>query len=624
MAQRMLTIMLMLSLCTIGGYAEPPTRDQLGRDVKLKILVDKVLQPVSGWTTEEWMVQEVAEAGFNVFSPRRGHDDLDAVRQVTEWCEAHGIYHQVWLRGTLRIPDDEVPEAEGRMLVWRNGNEQVLWSPNADEFWDWTTEWVLEYARISAENPHLIGVFLDYENYAPRPRMSGTVYDLSYDRMTLDMFAEAQGVEIPELANEDRHQWLVDNELYDAFDAWQINHWRERCRTLREAVDAIDPDFQFCMYPAPGSRFMLEAAFPEWTSERAPVIFADAVTYGRRTSFLPESGALLEGRRALTERQARVEEMGLQFIYTGGIDPVVAGADPEYSGKNAVMISDITDGYWVFYEGTRYDTGHPDYFHWFTWANEAIAAGDFEKQHTPRQTRDPWAFTGIGDDGQIGFRPDEAMIGQTVEFPEVLLRRQNLLLFEARAGREVAIEATTRQIGAHRADLDWEARDMTWEVVGSGVIPHGEEGTISFTPEEDGVYALRILAGSSAYRLISANVPVGIFGGAWINIIYGAERLYFHVPQDIESFTINTRGFGSETVRMNVYDPEENVVATDQTTPVDTRFNLTVEVGDRGGETWALELTEADEGAWEDMAFRLNTDLPPVLSLIPEHVFVTR
>lgn len=617
-------IIAVLSLCVVACSADPPTRDQLGRDVKLKILVDKVLQPVANWTTEEWMVQEVAEAGFNVFSPRRGSHDLDAVRQVTDWCEQHGIYHQVWMRGTLLVPEDEREAAAGRMLVWRNGNEQVLWSPNADEFWDWTTEWVLEYARISAEKPHLIGVFLDYENYAPRPRMSGTVYDLSYDRMTLDMFAEAHGVEIPELANEERYQWLVDNGLHDAFDAWQIDHWRERCRALREAVDAIDPDFQFCMYPAPGSRFMLEAAFPEWTSERAPLIFADAVTYGRRTSFLPESGALVEGRRALTERQARVEEMGLPFIYTGGIDPVVAGADPEYSGKNAVMISDVTDGYWIFYEGPRYDTTHPDYFHWFTWANEAIAAGEFEKQHTPRQTPDPWAFSGIGGGEEIGFRPDEAMVGQTVELPEVLLRRQNLVMVSGKAGQEVAIEATTRQIGAHAADLDWEARDMTWEVISSGTIPHGDVGTIRFTPPADGMYALRILAESSAYRLISANAPVGVFGGAWVNIIYGAERLYFHVPAGPEQFTINVRGFGGETVRMNIYDPDGNLVASDQTTPADTRFSLTAEVGDRGGETWSLELTEADEGAWEDMAFQLSSDLPPALSFIPEHVFATQ
>ncbi|MGI5818937.1 MAG: hypothetical protein ACOX9R_12665 [Armatimonadota bacterium] len=623
MMTRLLTITLALGLLAIGCSAEPPTRDELGREVKLTILVDKVLQPVAGWKTEEWMIEETAEAGFNVFSPRRGYDDLEAVRQVTEWCEQYGIYHQVWMRGTLGVP--EGADAEGRMLVWRTGGEQPIYSPNADEFWEWTTRWILEYARISAENPHLIGVFLDYENYASGPRMSGTVYDLSYDQMTLDMFSEAEGVEIPALAPAERYQWLVDNDLHEAFDAWQVGHWRERARALREAVDAIDPDFQFCMYPAPGSRLMLEAAFPEWTNERAPVIFADAVTYGRRTSFLPQDGALAEGRRALTARMESVAEMGLPFIYTGGIDPVVAGADPEYSGKNAVMISDVTDGYWIFYEGPRYDTTHPEYFHWFTWANEAIAGGDFARQHEPRETPDPWAFAGIGTTGEPGFGPSEEAIGPMVELPTVHLRRRNLLMVAGKAGQEVVLEMNTRQIGATAPDLEWEVRDMTWAEVASGVVPFGEAGAISFTPEQDGIYALVMLVGGSpAYTIAGANAPVALYAGRGLGIVYGAERLYFHVPEGLERFTIGGRGFGAETVRVNVYDPEGNLAGSAQTTPTQTRLSVEVEVGDGGGQTWALELTEADEGAFEDMNVELGEGLPPALSLTPEHVFMAK
>lgn len=139
-----------------------PTRQELGRTVKLTILVDKVMQPVEGWVTKEWMIKAAAEAGFNVFSPRRGHDRMEEVREVTEWCRKYGIYHMPWMRGTLGAP--EGPGAEGKRLVWASGNEQLLWSPNSDEFWEWTTRYILDYARISAKNQHLMGVFLDYEN----------------------------------------------------------------------------------------------------------------------------------------------------------------------------------------------------------------------------------------------------------------------------------------------------------------------------------------------------------------------------------------------------------------------------------------------------------------------------
>ena len=80
-------------------------RSELGRGVKLTILVDKVMQPEAGWVTEQWMVQSAARAGFNVFSPRVGHDRLEEVRRVTAWCAECGIYHMPWMRGSLTASD---------------------------------------------------------------------------------------------------------------------------------------------------------------------------------------------------------------------------------------------------------------------------------------------------------------------------------------------------------------------------------------------------------------------------------------------------------------------------------------------------------------------------------------
>ncbi|MDP6115599.1 MAG: hypothetical protein QGG53_27375, partial [Planctomycetota bacterium] len=88
-----------------GG--ETVERADLGRKVKLRILVDKVMQPTEDWVTREWMVKEAAGAGFNVFSPRRGHENLAEVRQVTSWCKKYDIFHMPWMRGTLTAPAGE-------------------------------------------------------------------------------------------------------------------------------------------------------------------------------------------------------------------------------------------------------------------------------------------------------------------------------------------------------------------------------------------------------------------------------------------------------------------------------------------------------------------------------------
>ena len=372
-----------------GTPACAAERDELGRSLKLTILVDKVMQPEAGWKTEEWMIEEAAQAGFNVFSPRRGYDDLEAVRQVTEWCAKYGIYHMPWMRGTLRVPDGA--EAEGKKLVWEGGNEQELWSPNSDEFWEWTNRYIIEYAKMSAENQHLMGVFLDYENYSPGG--SGNCYSLSYDDLILSKFAQAKGIELPALTLPGRKRWLEQQDLHEEFSEFQINHWRERCRALREAVDEHDPKFQLCIYPAPGTPFMLEACYPEWATEQAPLILADACTYGRSGGFLAHAEALEANLKRLSERQEAAKAMGGPFIYAGGIDPAVRGADPEFSGKNAVMISEVTDGYWIFYEGPKYQEDHADYFKWFAWANEAIAQGRFAAQHERRETPDTLGLT---------------------------------------------------------------------------------------------------------------------------------------------------------------------------------------------------------------------------------------
>ena len=379
----MLLVMLLTGCFIMGRHATK--REELGRSEKMRVLVDKVLMRANGWVMSEDIVRQIAEAGFNVVSPRLGGDDMERVRQVSEFAEKYGIYHMPWMRGTLTA-------TEGTKLVWADGTEQDLYSPNSDELWEWMTRVIVNYAKISTEVPSLIGVFLDYENYAPKKR--GNAYSLSYDQRIMGEFATAKGIELPELAPAERAAWLEERGLHDKFAEFQISQWRERCRTVREAVDEINPKFQFCVYPAPGTPFMREAIWHEWATEEAPLILADASTYGRRSGFLPHAEALGDNRRALMERMETVREVDIPFMYIGGIDPVVRGADPEFSGKNAVMISEVSDGYWIFYEGPT--TGQPDheaYWKWFTWANTAIAEERFEAQHEPRETPDEWGLT---------------------------------------------------------------------------------------------------------------------------------------------------------------------------------------------------------------------------------------
>jgi hypothetical protein len=343
------TVAVALMLVAVCA-AERVPRSELGRAVKMTILV----------------VKEAAEAGFNVWSPRLGHDDLAEVLLVNEWCAKYDMYHMPWMRGTLTAPEGEA--ADGRRVVWASGSEQPLWSPNSDEFWAWTTKYIVDYA--------------------PGTR-GGNLYYLSYDDGIMGAFAAAQGIELPEMGFARREPWLKAEGLDEAFEQFQIAHWRDRCRTLREAVDEYAPEFQFCIYPAPGTPFMTEATYREWATERAPLILADACIYGRPGLWAGHAEALETNYDKLARNMEwALAQPGGPYMYAGGLDPVVTGADPEFCGRNAVMSSELTDGYWIFYEGPKYDGTHWDYFDWFTRANAAIAAADWDFWRAPRETPD--------------------------------------------------------------------------------------------------------------------------------------------------------------------------------------------------------------------------------------------
>ncbi|MFH1269072.1 MAG: hypothetical protein ABIK89_25375, partial [Planctomycetota bacterium] len=92
-------------------------------------------------------------------------------------------------------------------------------------------------------------------------------------------------------------------------------------------------------------------------------------------------------------------------------------------------------------------------------------------------------------------------------------------------------------------------------------------------------------------------------------------------PDSLNRFTLAIAGAGAETVRLNVFDSQGNQAATGQTTLEKAKTQVVVTTGDRAGGTWSLEITRADEGVLEDSTIKLDTKLPPTLSLTPEQVF---
>lgn len=353
------------------------------RPEKLRILIDKVVTRDDVGRLTDDMFRQIADAGFNVVSPRSGGDDEQQIRNIATMAARHGLDYTVWLRGTVVLKG----VAKLTSVI---GKESPAASPNSDGYWDWLTRNVLTAARVSKDCANVRGVFLDLEVYQSPVIWA---FPISYDEPTLKAFAAQKNLTLPTVPPEGWAGWLNAQNLGKEFEAQQVAQWRDRCRQLRHKVDEINPDFVFIVYPGPYSRFVNEAAIPEWSTPRAPIILADVYTYGRPPWFggpLKRHEAALEANAAILRKTGDyLKKLGVPFRYVGGIDPAVQGADPEFSGHNAVMMSELTDGYWVFYEGPSRDRpDHAKYWDWFTKANRAIAAGHFGLYKQPRQTPD--------------------------------------------------------------------------------------------------------------------------------------------------------------------------------------------------------------------------------------------
>jgi hypothetical protein len=371
---------IMACACALGAARKTPPSKTWWKSESIRILVDKVFAlptPTNEILPDDYAV--IRDVGFNVICPRWGAEDDDRIRRDLPLAERNDLFYLVWLRGTHTAPKGDL-----HSLTWADGTVQNLYSPNAPALWDRLEERILAYARLS-RGAVLKGVFLDFENYAQNSRGNG--YSLSYDRPTLDAFASRQKVDIPDLPPAERRPWLERNRLHDAFEQWQRGLWREHARQLRRRVDSINPEFLFVVYPFPGTPFLYEAA-PEWATARAPAVIASAATY-RGSQFPFDDRYALERNAAEVRREiSELKARKFPFLYIGGIDPIVSGADPEFCGKNASVTCRNSNGYWVFYEGPAPDSPeHHRCMAWFSRANQDIISGCYQLWQMPRRNQ---------------------------------------------------------------------------------------------------------------------------------------------------------------------------------------------------------------------------------------------
>jgi len=595
-------------------------RQALGHKDKFRILVDKVLSQSTNWVMTEKHMDEIHNAGFNVIVPRLGGDDMARVKRVADMARKRGMFYMAWMRGTLATKT-------GTKLVWANGTVQDIYSPNANELWDWMTGLILGHARLSVDNPAIVGTFLDFENYAHGKQ--GNCYELSYDNVILQEFTRAKNLNLPDLPPQQRHAWLTKNGLFDAFREFQISSWRERCRKLRQQIDAINPRFQLTVYPR-GPLFLDEAIYPEWSTSDAPLIIAEHSTYGRRGKVVPHNEALELNKDILVKGIQHARSKNVPFMYIGGIDPIVKGADPEFCGKNAVMISQMTNGYWIFYEGPDYHKpDHAAYFKWFSRANHAIMAHKYGLWQQPREEPDPAMAVRdailrqcCGDTAQPFSK--EHMPKDAKNVP-CTVRGQGYFAVLLRQGEILTGTLEVKKLGNYTSDAKFSLYGPDRQIIDQGKAAIGPPSKLHYLARMDGVHVMFIDTRWNAAQLNIDNRYFCMIAAPQMGFLGSQPTLYFLPDPGAQRISLILKSPSpAETALVTIFDPNGKQLAQGDTTDSSTsdiKLTITPELKHL---PWSLKTSRPPKGTLEDFSLTFESDCVRFLATHPDRLLTKK
>ncbi len=578
-----------------------------------RILVDKVLSLSNGWIMTPDHVAEIKTAGFNVVVPRIGADDASRVERVARMAAEQGIFYMPWIRGTLTENGD--PKLR---VTDANGRYGRLASPNSDALWQYWEERVLSYAKLAANVPSVLGVFLDFENYdkTKNVKIGGNGYSLSYDEPILRQFCVAENLVLPDPLPDNRAEWLEQQSKTQAFHDFQIHGWRTRARALRQAVEAIAPNFQFFVYPA-STLFIREVVWREWHTPQAPLVMAEERTYYRHDYDI--SDAMNQMRNIVVKARAELDAVDPTIRYMAGLDPVVRGANPEFEGKSAVLGAEFCHGYWVFYEGPKYADDHPDFFAWFRRANSAIANQDYSLWRQPAETPNPldegMSKNALKVAGAL-LKPvsEDAVVPEANLKSSFTHRHGGLYQVFLRKGERLRGRLQAIQHGRITSGSIASIMTPSGKLLATVHVKVKESADIDIIAPEEGIYGISIVSGNGKGRLILKNRNICIVGPKMQ--LVGNQVPAYILPRagaKIIELTIRT-DLPGEHVQVTWSDPDGNIVFTGNTRDKGI-ITLRGETGGRS-EAWKLELTKAIE----DIYIELGDSCEPRLATHPSRL----
>jgi len=212
----------------------------------------------------------------------------------------------------------------------------------------------------------------------------------------------------------------------------------------------------------------------------------------------------------------------------------------------------------------------------------------------------------------------------SVSFPTILLRGDNMLVVNAVKDTEFTIDVTHVQLGSYTYSPNWELRSQDNTLLDSGTLAFDQADTISYQHNKTEVLYLYMDIGSNSFYITESDVSLGLFAGAICKFLgNNTKNMYISVPEKVDNFTITLYSAGtSENVKVKVYDPTGTLSTSGETSTTVSTVDIDVTVGNYDDDVWKIEINTPSTGWLEDHAIKISADVPAILSLDEDDVFV--
>ncbi|MCC7350651.1 MAG: hypothetical protein IT446_08795 [Phycisphaerales bacterium] len=213
--------------------------------------------------------RQLADAGFTVVVNMW----LEDVPGYCMGASKAGLAAMSWNLGMADADKDERTDR----TVTRQGKTTRYTLPFSPAGWAKVTAQIAEQAKLSRTYPNFKGALLDFEIYDEN---STDGFCETYDDATFTAFFKEMGKPVPNpLPQADQRRAYLDKlQVLTLYVESQAKRVGEQARTLRRAIDAINPSFQIGVY---GWGAFKESIMRNVATDRAPVIDLDATLYGR-------------------------------------------------------------------------------------------------------------------------------------------------------------------------------------------------------------------------------------------------------------------------------------------------------------------------------------------------------